>query len=112
MIYTVSKKLLIITSIASLLFLFWCNKKSQEIESINTWNIVEQNIETATWSNQEIIWEDENSLSWKTSPLLTDTWDIKTIIDEYKSKNTWKQEKLNENDIELMEKIIDKIDKK
>jgi hypothetical protein len=106
MIYTVSKKLLIIASIISWLFIFWCNKNLQSVETINTWDTLEQNIEDTTWNTISSTWTDQNYLSWATS------WDIKVLIEEYKTKNTWDSDNLNENDIDLMEKVIDKIEKK
>lgn len=100
------KKILIITSIISSLFIFWCNKSPQTTDMINTWEIIEQNIGNTTWDTIDLTWTEQNNLTWATS------WDIKILIDEYKAKNTWDSDKLNENDIDLIEKVIEKIEKK
>lgn len=107
------KKILIITSIASLLFIFGCAKVPEATDTINTWESLEQYIDDNTWDTQANTWNidiqtwtNEVDLTWATS------WDIKILIDDYKAKNTWDSDKLNENDIELMEKVIDKIEKK
>ena len=100
------KKFIIIVSILSSLFIFWCNKDSQITETVTTWEVLEQNTENQTWTTTNLTWTQQNNLTWATS------WDIKILIDEYKAKNTWDSDKLNENDIDLMEKIIEKIEKK
>ena len=100
------KRVLIIAGIISLLFIFWCNKKPSTTDTINTWELSEENNKTTTWDTEIQTWID------KKEPILATTWDIKDIIDEYKTNNTWNWDKLNENDIELMEKVIDKIEKK
>jgi len=100
------KKVLIITNIISLLFIFWCNKKALTTNTINTWESLEKSNTSITWDMKTQTWIDKDKSTWAT------TWDIKDIIEEYKINNTWNSDKLNENDIELMEKLIDKIEKK
>jgi hypothetical protein len=100
------KNTLIIISIISLIFIFWCNKNPQITDIINTWEMVEQNPVTATWNIIDLTWKDENNLKWAS------TWEIKNIIDEYKANNTWYWDKIDWNTIDLMEKVIEKIEKK
>jgi len=110
MIYTVSKKLLIITSIIWLLLSFWCTKKQIKIDWDN--NIIQtQTTWTSIWI--QTTWAQQNDVTpIKTDTLLTNTWDIKVLIEEYKAKNTWDNKNRNENDVELLEKLMEKIENK
>lgn len=100
------KKFLIIIGILSSLLIFWCNKNPQITDMLNTWDKTQQNIENITWNTINLSWTQQNNMTWATS------WDIQTIIDQYKTKETGDSDKLNENDIDLMEKIIEEIEKK
>lgn len=100
------KRFLIITSIISSLLIFGCNKTPQIIDTTDTWEVLEKNIDNTTWDTIGLTWTEQNNLTGATS------WDIQIFIDEYKTKETWNSDKLNENDIDLMEKVIEEIEKK
>ncbi len=99
------KKILIIISIISSILIFGCNKNPETTDIVNTWDTIEESITNITWDTSNLSWTQQNNMTWATS------WDIKILIDEYKTQNTWDSDKLNENDIDLMEKIIEKIEK-
>ena len=100
------KRFLIITVVLSSLLIFWCNKNPQITNIANTWDIIQQNIENITWTTINLSWTQQNNMTWATS------WDIQILIDQYKTKETGDSDKLNENDIDLMEKVIEEIEKK
>lgn len=100
------KRILIITIIISSLLIFWCNKNPQITDIANTWDIIQQDIENLTWNTINLSWTQQNNMTWATS------WDIQILIDQYKTKENWDSDKLNENDIDLMEKVIEEIEKK
>jgi hypothetical protein len=107
------KKLLIVASGISLLFIFWCDKNPESIDTANTGEILEQKLETTTWDTQSQTWIGQDSSNQtKTDTLLTDTWDIKKLIEDYKKDNPWYSKKLDENTVELLEKLMEKIENK
>lgn len=126
------KKLLIITSILSSLVLIWCNLN-------RTWNEITENtdfINSQSWEIQEEIKEEAKINNFQDcvaagNPIMESyprqcthnwqnfveeiTWeieentDLENIIEDIKNDWTWWDE-LNDKDIELMEKIIEKIE--
>lgn len=126
------KKLLILTSILSSLVLLWCNLNKtwndliENADSINnqTWEIQEQIKEGARVSNfNECInagnpimesyprqcihnWQNfVEEITWE----IQENTDLENIINDIKKDWTWSEE-LGDKDIELMEKIIEKIE--
>ncbi|MFZ2150855.1 MAG: hypothetical protein WAZ12_03965 [Candidatus Absconditicoccaceae bacterium] len=100
------KRFLIITSIISSLLIFGCNKTPQIIDTTDTGEVLEKNIDNTTGDTIGLTGTEQNNLTGATSG------DIQIFIDEYKTKETGNSDKLNENDIDLMEKVIEEIEKK
>lgn len=126
------KKLLIITALASSLILFWCNvNKSDPIDEENTQQ--EEIIEIETWEVQEENLEINNfqdcvdagltimesyprqcGYNWivfteEVPEEIQENTDIKDMIDDLKNNQSdW--DKLDDKDIDLMEKVIEKIE--
>ena len=83
------KKHFKIIVVLSCIFIFWC---------------------TTPTNDKQDLWNDTPVEQLPIQESLIDTWYTQEIIDQYKDNQTWESQKLNENDIDLMEKIIEQIE--